>query len=258
MVSISTFHSNLDCSSPRQENKFEYKDWKVNLLVISVITNYKKRLAVRYRSEYSGDLRYQRISLLTVLEFSVKATYLFALIRHKWQNSLYKEHASDLKYYQWLERGAHVACHGLSGGRFLRRPGVGGGVMGGWLILEKIYTCTLYTLEVHIGKKRILHNSSVQKTFTYVQWAEKQSCSRCSLGWQYELHFPIVMIKRFCICTCVPAKKDPQHKDLFLSNGFFFKFTTPVVTILGQTTGWVGYSPTNNSIVFCFVLHILW
>ena len=26
-----------------------------------------------------------------------------------WQNSLYKEHASDLKYYQWLERAAHVA-----------------------------------------------------------------------------------------------------------------------------------------------------
>ena len=42
------------------------------------------------------------------------------------------------------------------------------------------------------------------------------------------------MIKRFCICTCVPGKKDSQHKDLFLSNGFFFKFTTPVVTNLGQ------------------------
>ena len=31
------------------------------------------------------------------------------------------------------------------------------------------------------------------------------------------------MIKRYCICTCVPAKKDSQHKGLFLSNGFFFK-----------------------------------
>ena len=41
------------------------------------------------------------------------------------------------------------------------------------------------------------------------------------------------MIKRFCICTCVPAKKDSQHKDIFLSNGFFFKFT-PVITNLGQ------------------------
>ena len=45
-----------------------------------------------------------------------------------------------------------------------------------------------------------------------------------------------VMIKRFCICIgiCVPDKKDSQHKGLFFSNGFFFKFTTPVVTNLGQ------------------------
>ena len=39
---------------------------------------------------------------------------------------------------------------------------------------------------------------------------------------------------RYCICTCVPAKKDSQHKGLFLSNGFFFKFSTPVVANLGQ------------------------
>ena len=36
LVSIATFHSNLDCRSPRQESKFEYKHQKVNLLVISV------------------------------------------------------------------------------------------------------------------------------------------------------------------------------------------------------------------------------
>ena len=119
----------------------------------------------------------------------------------------------------WGERG-------WGGGR-----GVGWGA--GW-VLEKIQTCTLYILEVHIGKKRILHNFSVQKkTFMHVQWAEKTTCSRCSLGWQYELHFPTVMIKRFWICTCVPAKKDSQHKDLFLSNAFFFQFRTPVVTNLG-------------------------
>ena len=38
---------------------------------------------------------------------------------------------------------------------------MGGGVMGGWLILEKIYTCTLYTLEVHIGKEKNIHVRSV-------------------------------------------------------------------------------------------------
>ena len=119
--------------------------------------------------------------------------------------------------------------HGGQGGS--GAVGVGWGA--GWF-LEKIQTCTLYILEVHIGKKRILHNFSVQKkTFMHVQWAEKKTCLRCSLGWQYELHFPTVMIKRFWICTCVPAKKDSQHKDLFLSNGFFFKFRTSVVTNLG-------------------------
>ena len=56
--------------------------------------------------------------------------------------------------------------HGLSGGPFLRRAGVGrgpwGGLRGSWF-LDKIQTCTLYILEVQIGKKRILHNFSVQK-----------------------------------------------------------------------------------------------
>ena len=48
----------------------------------------------------------------------------------------------------WGERG-------WGGGR-----GVGWGA--GWF-LDKIQTCTLYILEVQIGKKRILHNFSVQK-----------------------------------------------------------------------------------------------
>ena len=30
------FHCTIDCSRPREENKFEYKHWKVNLLVISL------------------------------------------------------------------------------------------------------------------------------------------------------------------------------------------------------------------------------
>ena len=34
---------------------------------------------------------------------------------------------------------------------------------------KKIYTCTLYILEVHIGKKRILHNFSVQKRIIYAR-----------------------------------------------------------------------------------------
>ena len=54
--------------------------------------------------------------------------------------------------------------------------GGGWGCYGGLVdFRKKIYTCTLYILEVHIGKKRILHNSSVQKTFTYVQWAENKA-----------------------------------------------------------------------------------
>ena len=62
--------------------------------------------------------------------------------------------------------------------------GGGWGCYGGLVdFRKKIYTCTLYILEVHIGKKRILHNFSVQKkTFMHVQWAEKTTCSRCSLG----------------------------------------------------------------------------
>ena len=85
-----------------------------------------------------------------------------------------------------------------------------------------------YFLEVDIGKKRILRKSTVQKKFTHVQWADKKTCLRCS---QHELYF---CIKRFCICTCVPGKRDSEHKDPSLSNGFFFKFTTLVVTNLGQ------------------------
>ena len=69
--------------------------------------------------------------------------------------------------------------HGLTGGG----EGKGGGArwgewLRGWLILEKIYTCTIYILEMHIGKKkRILHHSSVQKKkkITNVQWAEKKN-----------------------------------------------------------------------------------
>ena len=42
---------------------------------------------------------------------------------------------------------------------------------GGWVILKN----TLYILEVHIGKKRILHKSSVQKKFhaPTVGWKNK-------------------------------------------------------------------------------------
>ena len=70
--------------------------------------------------------------------------------------------------------------HGLSRRPFLRRAGVGRGRWGGlrgWLICRKhIDMYTVYPgREVHIGKKRILHNSSVQKqTFMHVQWAEKK------------------------------------------------------------------------------------
>ena len=63
------------------------------------------------------------------------------------------------------------------------------------------------------------------------------------------------MTKRFCICTCVPAKKDSQHKDLFLSNSFFFKFTTPVVTNIGQgpRAEWAVTPPVSPSffVLFC-------
>ena len=117
------------------------------------------------------------------------------------------------------------------------REGGGDDGVRDWLILKKMYTCTLYILEVHIGKKRILHKYTVQKKKSSTFSELKKPYSRCSLGWQswqHKLYFPTVMIKRFCICTCVPGKKDSQHKDLFLPNGFFFKSTTPVVTNLGQ------------------------
>ena len=124
-------------------------------------------------------------------------------------------------------RADHLGGRGGSGA-----VGVGWGA--GWF-LEKIQTCTLYILEVHIGKKRILHNFSVQKKNIYAR----------SVGWKKNLFemlpgltvwtsFPNCYDKKdYCICTCVPAKKDSQHKVLFLSNCFFFKFTTPLVTNLG-------------------------
>ena len=75
----------------------------LNLLV----NNCKQRLAVRYRSEYCGDLRYQRSSFLRVVEFSVRATYYFALIQRISDKIPFcKEHPSDIKYYQC---GVHVA-----------------------------------------------------------------------------------------------------------------------------------------------------
>ena len=171
-------------NSPRQENKFEYtywdKHWKVNLLVISVITNCKQRLAVRYRSEYCSDVRHQRISFLKVLEFSVKPTYLFASIRHKWQNSLCKEHASDMKYYQWLERGAHVAWQRKYEtweiprfvGRTISKAGRAGV---GWHVHCISWKC------IYIGKKGILHNSSVRKKIHARSLGWKKICWRCSL-----------------------------------------------------------------------------
>ena len=116
-----------------------------------------------------------------------KGHLLFALIRHKWQNSLYKERAFDLKYHQWLERGAHVAWQRkYETWEIPRFVGRTISVAGGSGV---IYTCTLYILEVHIGKKRIQHNSSVQKKNIHARsegW--KKTCSRYSLGWQYELH----------------------------------------------------------------------
>ena len=152
-----------------------------------------------------------------------------------------------------------------------RVAGRGGGVrwgewLRGWLILEKIYTCTMYILEMHIGKKkRILYNSPVQKKKKNhkrsVGWKKKKKTWwRCSLGWEHELYFPTVMIKRFCIYTCVPAKKDSQHKDLFLSNGFFFKLTTPVVTNLcqGPRNLWAEWAIATPIFPSSFVLHILW
>ena len=147
---------------------------KYNLLVISVITNCKRRLAVRYESEYFGYLRYHRISMLKVLEFWVKVTYLFASIWHKWQSSLCKEHAPDpynitsdrsvkhmLRDKGNMRRGKKYACFPRSVGSTIseaEKRGWGGGLGD----FEK-YTYTLYILEVHIGKKRILHKSTVQK-----------------------------------------------------------------------------------------------
>ena len=84
--------------------------------------------------------------------------------------------------------------HGLSGGPFLRRAGVGRGRGVGWgagWFLDKIQTCTLYILEVQIGKKRILHNFSVQKkTFMHVQWAEKKNLFEMLSGLTVWISFP--------------------------------------------------------------------
>ena len=44
----------------------------------------------------------------------------------------------------------------------------GGWVWEGLVDVEK----NTYFLEVHIGTKRILHKSTVQKKFTHVQWAD--------------------------------------------------------------------------------------
>ena len=90
------------------------------------------------------------------------------------------------------------------------REGGGDDGVRDWLILKKMYTCTLYVLEMHIGKKRILHKYTVQKKKSSTFSELKKPHSRCSLdwqSWQHKLYFPTVMIKRFCICTCVPGKK---------------------------------------------------
>ena len=137
------------------------------------------------------------------------------------------------------------------------RRGAGKG-MRGWLILEKTCTCTLYILEVHIGKKRILHNSSVQKNIHARSVGWKNNPLEMLPGLTVWTSFPNYYDKKdYCICTCVPAKKDSQHKGLFLSNGFFFKFTTPVVTNLGQGprslwAEWAIAPQLIPSFLFCF------
>ena len=171
--------------------------------------------------------------------------------------------------YMWpeLERGAHVAWQRKYETweipRFVGRTiseAAGGEGMRGWLILEKIYTCTLYILEVHIGKKRILHNSSVQKSIHARSVGWKKNLLEMLPGLTEWTSFPNCYDKKDCyICTCVPAKKDSQHKDLFLSNGFFFKFTTPVVTNLGlqgPRSLWAEWAIAPQLIPSFFVLFI--
>ena len=67
--------------------------------------------------------------------------------------------------------------HDLLGRPFLRQAKWGGGREWwdeGSIDFEKMYT--LYILEMHIGKKRILHIILVHrpKKFTHVQWAKKK------------------------------------------------------------------------------------
>ena len=91
--------------------------------------------------------------MLTVLEFSVKTTYLQALIRHESQNSLYEEHTCDLNWnveHMLRDKGnmRRGKFHGLSGGLFLRRPGGGGGE--GLVDFRKnIYVYTVYPGSAH-------------------------------------------------------------------------------------------------------------
>ena len=145
-------------------------------------------------------------------------------------------------------------------GRTISEAGGWGGGVRGWLILEKIHACTLYILELHIGKKRILHNSSVQKNIhaCSVGWKNK-TCSRCSLGWQYELHFPTVMIKRFCICTCVlwlhvvyyAKNETTEHVGKGLGTTTTTTTTTQSSSKRFDSMKWISFGPIGH----CFLCY---
>ena len=117
------------------------------------------------------------------------------------------------KHYQWLELEAYAAWKRKykTWEKVRKFPTVclrrrrGGGVRG-WVILKNIYMYTLYILEVHIGKKRILHKRTVQKNTSRTHIGLKKNLPEMLPGLTAWTLFPNSYHKKILYFVLVPCK----------------------------------------------------
>ena len=132
---------------------------------------------------------------------------------------------------------------------------------GGWVILKN----TLYILEVHIGKKRILHKSSVQKKFHAPTVGWKNNLPEMLPGLTAWTLFPNSYHKKDFVLALLSGRSRLLIGSWYWVRGihsirifpsqmaFLYIYNTcgnQSWSVTEKFWGWVGYIPTNNSIDF--------